>query len=130
MSKLLFIYFEIPASELSVFIACHLYFFLGAGACCVSSPYFLPYHNESFMKAGNISLFSTRSDSQSVSCSVLSDFLKHYGLQPARFLCPKNSGMDCRFLLQRIFLTQGLNTGLLHCRQILDHLSHQGMTDC
>ena len=25
-----------------------------------------------------------------------------------------------------IFLTQGLNLGLLHCRQILHHLSHQG----
>ena len=121
MSKLLFIYFEIPASELSVFIACHLYFFLGAGACCVSSPYFLPYHNESFMKAGNISLFSTRSDSQSVSCSVLSDFLKHYGLQPARFLCPwdslgKNTRVGCYFLLQGIFSTQGSNPHLLHCR--------------
>ena len=29
-------------------------------------------------------------------------------------------------LLQGIFPTQGLNTGLLHCRQILYHLSHQG----
>ena len=28
--------------------------------------------------------------------------------------------------LQRIFLTQGSNLGLLHCRQILCHLSHQG----
>ena len=25
-----------------------------------------------------------------------------------------------------IFLTQGLNLGLLHCRQILHHLSHEG----
>ena len=29
-------------------------------------------------------------------------------------------------LLQGIFLTQGLNLGLLHCRQILYCLSHQG----
>ena len=28
-------------------------------------------------------------------------------------------------LLQGIFLTQGLNPGLLHCRQILCHLSRQ-----
>ena len=28
--------------------------------------------------------------------------------------------------LQRIFPTQGSNPGLLHCRQILDGLSHQG----
>ena len=29
-------------------------------------------------------------------------------------------------LLQGIFLTQGLNLGLLHCRQILYHLRYQG----
>ena len=38
----------------------------------------------------------------------------------------KNTGVGCRFLLQGIFLTQGLNLGLLHCRWILYHLSHQG----
>jgi len=30
------------------------------------------------------------------------------------------------FLLQRIFPTQGLNAGLLHCRWILYQLSHRG----
>ena len=30
------------------------------------------------------------------------------------------------FPLQGIFLTQGSNLGLLHCRQILYHLSHRG----
>ena len=30
-----------------------------------------------------------------------------------------------RFLLQGIFPTQGWNLGLLHCRQILYHLSHR-----
>ena len=34
--------------------------------------------------------------------------------------------MDCRFLLQGIFLIQGLNPNLLCCKQILYHLSHQG----
>ena len=38
----------------------------------------------------------------------------------------KNTLMDCHALLQRIFPTQGLNLGLLHCRWILYHLSHQG----
>jgi len=38
----------------------------------------------------------------------------------------KNTGMGCHALLQGIFPTQGLNTGLLHCRQILYCLSHQG----
>ena len=40
---------------------------------------------------------------------------------------PGNSiGMDCHFLLQGIFLTQGSNPGLPHCRQTLYRLSHQG----
>ena len=48
-----------------------------------------------------------------------------------RFLCPwnspgKNTGMGCHSLLQGIFLTQASNPSLLHCRQILYHLSHQG----
>ena len=36
------------------------------------------------------------------------------------------SGVGCHFLLQGIFLTQGSNPGLLHCRQSLYCLSHQG----
>ena len=47
-----------------------------------------------------------------------------------RILCPwdspgKNSGVESHSLLQKIFLTQGSNPGLLHCRQILYSLSHQ-----
>ena len=38
----------------------------------------------------------------------------------------QNTGVGSRSLLQRIFPTQGLNPGLLHCRQILFPLSHQG----
>ena len=34
--------------------------------------------------------------------------------------------MGSHSLLQGIFLTQGLNTGLLHCKWILYYLSHQG----
>jgi len=37
----------------------------------------------------------------------------------------KNTGVGCHVLLQGIFATQGLNPGLLHCRQILYYLSHQ-----
>ena len=35
--------------------------------------------------------------------------------------------MGCHFLLQGIFPTQGLNPGLLHCRQILYRLSYNIM---
>ena len=34
--------------------------------------------------------------------------------------------LGCYFLLQRIFLTQGSNPGLPHCRQMHYRLSHQG----
>ena len=48
-----------------------------------------------------------------------------------RLLCPwnspgKNTGVGCPALYQGIFLTQGSNPGLLHCRQILHHLSNHG----
>ena len=38
----------------------------------------------------------------------------------------KNTGVGCHALLQGIFPTQGWNSGLPHCRQILYHLNHQG----
>ena len=38
----------------------------------------------------------------------------------------ENTRMDCLSLLQGIFPTQPLNPELLHCRQILYHLSHKG----
>ena len=55
--------------------------------------------------------------------------LPPHGLQPTRLLYPwsspgKNIGVGCHFLLQGISLTQGLNLGLLHCRQILYSLSY------
>ena len=48
-----------------------------------------------------------------------------------RLLCPwdspgKSTAVGCHCLLQEIFSTQGSNLGLLYCRQILNHLSHQG----
>ena len=37
----------------------------------------------------------------------------------------KDTGVGCHFLLQGLFLTQGLNPGLQHCRQILYQMSHR-----
>ena len=50
----------------------------------------------------------------------------------ARLFCPwnspgKNTGVSSHCLLQGTFLTQGSNPSLLPCRQILYHLSHQGI---
>ena len=52
-------------------------------------------------------------------------------LQPTRLLCPwgspgKNTGVSCHFFFQGIFLTQGSNPHLLHCRLTLYPLNHQG----
>ena len=51
-------------------------------------------------------------------------------LQPSGLYSPQNSpgqntGVGSCSLLQQIFPTQGLNPGLLHCRQILYQLSHK-----
>ena len=68
-----------------------------------------------------------------VKMSVTQSFptLRPHGLQHIRLLCPwnssgKNTGVGSHSLLQGIFLTQGSNLVLLHCRQILYYLSHQG----
>ena len=58
------------------------------------------------------------------------DSLWLHGPQSTRLLSPwnspgKNTGVGSHSLLQGIFLTQGLNLHLLHCRQILHHLSRR-----
>ena len=65
--------------------------------------------------------------------SVVPDSLQPHGLSPTSLLHPwdfpgNSTGVDGHFLLQRIFPIQGWNPGLLHCRQTLYHLSHQGVT--
>ena len=64
-------------------------------------------------------------------CSVISNSLWPHGLQCVRLLCPwnspgKNIGVGYPFPSPRIFPTHGSNPGILHCRQILYHLSCQG----
>ena len=76
-------------------------------------------------------LLTEREKKRSESCSVVSDSLRPHGLWPARLLClwdspGKNTGVCSHSLLQGIFPTQGLNPGLLHCRQIIYRLSHSG----
>ena len=73
---------------------------------------------------------SLRENSCSVNCSFVSDSLRRYRLQPTRLPCP------WIFSRQKYWSGQpcpppgdlpdpGSNPGLLHCRQILYHLSHQ-----
>ena len=66
-----------------------------------------------------------------VSCSAVSD---SYDLTDCSPLVSSvhgifqavNTGVGCHSLLQEIFPNQRSNLGLLHCRQILCRLSHQG----
>ena len=74
--------------------------------------------------------FSLVSQSQNQSevaqlCPTLCDPMDTRLLRPWDLL-GKSTGVGCHFLLQGIFSTQGSNAGLLHGRQMLYHLSHQG----
>ena len=65
-----------------------------------------------FPKKGNAK------ECSNVSCPVMSDSLQPYRLQLFRLLCPwdfqgQNTGVSCQALVQKIFLTQGLNPHLL-----------------
>ena len=66
------------------------------------------------LSVGRVLAFSLLFSQQAMSSS-----LRPQGLWPSRLLCPrdfpsKNTGVGCHFLLQGIFLTQGLNLGLLN----------------
>ena len=59
-----------------------------------------------------------------LSHSVMSNSLQPHGLYPAKLLCPwespgKNTRVGCHALVQGIFPTHGLNSGLWHRRRIL-----------
>ena len=61
------------------------------------------------------------------SCPTLCN---HMGCSLTRLLClwnysGKSIGVGCLFLLQAVFPTQGSNPDLPHCRQTLNHMSHQ-----
>ena len=55
------------------------------------------------------------------SCPILCDTMACPWNSPG-----KNTRAGCHSLLQGIFPTWGLNPNVLHCRQILYHLSYQG----
>ena len=67
-----------------------------------------------------------------LSCSVVSDSLRPHGLYslPGSSVHGDSPGKNTRVgfyaLLLGIFPTQESNSGLLHCRQILYRLSHEG----
>ena len=56
----------------------------------------------------------------------MSNSLRPYGLYSLWNSPSQNTGVDSLSLLQRMFLIQESNWGLLHCRRILYQLSYQG----
>ena len=56
----------------------------------------------------------------------MSDSLRPHGLYSSWNSPVQNTGVGSLSLLQKIFLNQELNQGLLHCRWILYQLSYQG----
>ena len=62
----------------------------------------------------------------SESRSVMSDCLRPHGLWSPWDSPGQITGVGSLSVLQGIFPTQGLNSGLLHCRWILYQLSHKG----
>ena len=65
-------------------------------------------------------------ESESESCLVVSDSLWPHGLYRPWNSPGQNTRVGSFSLLQRIFPTQGSNSGLPHCKWILYHLNHQG----
>ena len=65
---------------------------------------------------------------QSESRSVVSSSLQPHGLYSPWNSPGQITGVGSCSLLQGIFLTQGSNPGLPHCRRILYQLSHKGST--
>ena len=68
-------------------------------------------------------------EEESVSCSAVSDPFVNLSTVAHQAICSwsspgMNTGVGSHFLLQGIFLAQGSNLGLLHCRQFHYHLSH------
>ena len=61
-----------------------------------------------------------------VKVTVVSNSLRSHGLYSPWNSPGQNNGMGSLSLLHGIFSTQGLNPGLLHCRQILYQLIHKG----
>ena len=93
-----------------------------------SFPIWSHLHFQSYLSASPDLILPNAMKSVSVRRLVVSNPLIPWTVA---HLCPwdslgKNTGVGSNSLLQGIFLTKGSNKGLLHCRQILYHLSNQG----
>ena len=70
-----------------------------------------------------------KTSSESESRSLMSNSLWPHGLYSPGNSPGQHTGVGCLSLLQRIFPTQELNPGLLHCKRILYRLRYEGSPD-
>ena len=84
-----------------------------------------PFSKQCPLAAGSCKLVVSR-QSESESCSVVSDSSQPHGLYSPWNSPGQNTGVGSCSLLWGIFPTQGSNLGLLPCRWILYQLNHQG----
>ena len=70
--------------------------------------------------------YTFNNQSESESCSVVSNSLRPHGLYSPWNSPGQKTGVGIYSLLQGTFPTQRWNPGLQHCRWILYHLNHQG----
>ena len=93
--------------------------------CCTQyTSKFGKFSNGHMTGRGQFSFQSQRSESESH--SVVSNSLQPHGLCSPWNSPGQNTGVGSLSLLQGIFPTQGLNSGIPHCRWILCQLSHKG----
>ena len=126
VSMLPFLYFKVR-SLVKSYMELSLYSWNIQFLCCIRFSHTHKFSGQVFVKFPLEKTYSMESEvAQSyptlgtpwiVACARL--------IHPWDFL-GKSTGVDCRFLLQGIFPTQGSNPGLPHCKQMLYCLSHQG----
>ena len=90
-----------------------------------------PFHKSIYLSHASWTIYWFMKEKVKVLVSlVVSDFMTLWTiacLAPCSYNSPgKNTGVGYHALLQEIFPTQGMNMGLLPCRQILYCLSHKG----
>ena len=108
------------------------FFFLLPTCCFSSQSYAKPY------KFSSLWLFTLKFAITNPLCclaklkhegeshSVMSNSLRSHGVYSPWNPPDQNTRVGSLFLLQRVFQSQRWNPGLLHCKQVLYHLSHQG----
>ena len=92
------------------------------GQCRANSFFFFFFSKKGILRGIVLSFLRYVCESH----SVVSDFLQPHGPYSPWNSPGQNTAIGSLSLLQGIFLTQGSNPGLRHCRRILYQLRHKG----